>query len=347
MVVDCNNSETLSPMSDSIALFQDQLDALNQLYLGFNCTQEQMICPTIGEGDACPKLVDGVYGPRLICQGGNVIVLGFDRQFPFRGATMSAALGRLTRLGQLLIDDQGGGLSGTIPTQIGLLGSLTTLDLCCNDLSGTVPTQLARLTSLRWLGLHGNRLSGSIPEAVAGMPSLRGVRFYNNQLSGAVARFVGIGADNDSSCELVSVENPRVDRNCFSECATARCCATCCGEKLCQMTTKTSTISMTMRNMTTTNFVASSVLLSSTPQKVQQQFPLAIVLGVLGVLAFLIVLILIIVIVMRRRRRQRLAAATQQQQKPQSIVDSVKSTSDYAAVTIARDNYDVGNVDWN
>ena len=54
-------------------------------------------------------------------------------------------------------------LSGTIPTELGELGSLTGLDFGLNELSGTIPTELGALTSLTVLSLYENQLSGTIP----------------------------------------------------------------------------------------------------------------------------------------------------------------------------------------
>merc|ERR1712085_179560 len=55
------------------------------------------------------------------------------------------------------------GLTGGVPTQLGLLTDLTNLILEKNDLTGGVPTQLGLLTSLQSLQLQDNDLSGSLP----------------------------------------------------------------------------------------------------------------------------------------------------------------------------------------
>jgi hypothetical protein len=63
----------------------------------------------------------------------------------------------------------GQGLSGTIPTQMGLYS--TTLDQGVafhdNAISGTVPTELGELTGLPMLALQGNSISGSLPTQLA------------------------------------------------------------------------------------------------------------------------------------------------------------------------------------
>ena len=50
------------------------------------------------------------------------------------------------------------GLSGTLPTQIGLLTSLTILELQGNLLSGTIPTQLIQLTKLTTCSLTNTQV---------------------------------------------------------------------------------------------------------------------------------------------------------------------------------------------
>lgn len=55
------------------------------------------------------------------------------------------------------------GLSGTIPPELGDLGTLAYLDLNGNKLTGPIPAELGRLASLGTLSLRGNDLDGPIP----------------------------------------------------------------------------------------------------------------------------------------------------------------------------------------
>jgi hypothetical protein len=61
-------------------------------------------------------------------------------------------------------------LSGAVPTELGLLTVLGTLNLASNDLSGAVPTELGLLTALRTLSLAGNSLSGALPSELGLIP---------------------------------------------------------------------------------------------------------------------------------------------------------------------------------
>ena len=114
------------------------------------------------------------------------------------------------------------GLSGALPTELGLLSSLTHLNLCkcgrllgvlfrfssiflthnfpChsnnqtvnNDLSGTVPTQITQLTGLVNLILMNNpRLTGNPLTTLSSMPSLRGLQLYNCDFGGTLPTELG------------------------------------------------------------------------------------------------------------------------------------------------------------
>ena len=54
-------------------------------------------------------------------------------------------------------------LTGTLPTELGLLTLLTGLDFAFNYLTGEIPTELGRLTHLISLDLNSNDFEGTIP----------------------------------------------------------------------------------------------------------------------------------------------------------------------------------------
>ena len=88
------------------------------------------------------------------------------------------------------------GLSGTLPTEIGLLGyderfsvealraNLHTLRLSSCAFSGTLPTQIGRLTELRTLRIDDNQLSGSLPTELGQLTKLETLDVYDNQWEG-------------------------------------------------------------------------------------------------------------------------------------------------------------------
>jgi len=90
------------------------------------------------------------------------------------------------------------GYSGSIPTQWGLLTSVTLLDLGRNSLSKRVPTQLGSLRQLQWSSYEGyglftsNMLDGSLPSELGAWTGLTKVfDVQMNQLSGALPSELG------------------------------------------------------------------------------------------------------------------------------------------------------------
>eukprot|EP00300_Choanocystis_sp_HF-7_P007665 c15434_g1_i1.p1 GENE.c15434_g1_i1~~c15434_g1_i1.p1 ORF type:complete len:903 (+),score=163.92 c15434_g1_i1:51-2759(+) len=80
----------------------------------------------------------------------------------------------------------GQGLSGTIPTQVGLLTNLMYWDLLENDLTGTIPSQVGKLTNLMYWDLSSNALSGTLPTSIGLMTSLEFCDLYLNEFTGTV-----------------------------------------------------------------------------------------------------------------------------------------------------------------
>ena len=66
----------------------------------------------------------------------------------------------------------GSSLTGTLPSELGLLTALTKLYLVDNALSGVLPTELGLLTALVELILDGNSLTGSLPTELGLLTSL-------------------------------------------------------------------------------------------------------------------------------------------------------------------------------
>jgi hypothetical protein len=76
-------------------------------------------------------------------------------------------------------------LTGVIPTEIGNLKHLVSLDLSLNDLSGPLPVFPNKITSELSLSLDGNSLTGLIPESY-GLLTEGNFRLHMNYLSGDV-----------------------------------------------------------------------------------------------------------------------------------------------------------------
>ena len=55
-----------------------------------------------------------------------------------------------------------GGLSSTIPTEVGTMTNLVFMDFDFNALTGPLPTELYLLTNLNQLDLNDNQLTGNV-----------------------------------------------------------------------------------------------------------------------------------------------------------------------------------------
>ena len=102
----------------------------------------------------------------------------------WHGVTVSD--GRVTGLS--LLSNQ---LTGTIPSELGKLSSLTWLQLLDNQLTGTIPPELGMLSSLTFLALSANQLTGPIPPELGQLSSLEGLRLSENALTGPIPPELG------------------------------------------------------------------------------------------------------------------------------------------------------------
>ena len=83
-----------------------------------------------------------------------------------------------------------GGLAGTLPPELGNLGSLRSLWIGGNQstgqLTGTLPPELGNLANLRQLYFHGNRLTGEIPSELGNLANLTTLWLDSNRLTGEI-----------------------------------------------------------------------------------------------------------------------------------------------------------------
>jgi Leucine-rich repeat (LRR) protein len=117
-------------------------------------------------------------------------------------------------------------LTGSVPTELGLLTTLLVLDLEHNSLAGRVPDQLCDLANLevltlgfndltgplpacRWsnmfeMQLKNNTFTGTIPAEFCRMPKLLSLILDNNQLKGKMPTCTG---DDWQSIELLGLSD--------------------------------------------------------------------------------------------------------------------------------------------
>ena len=123
---------------------------------------------------------------------GRVVAINLSSQFmsslKLRG-TMPSELGSLTNLRTL--DLLGNQLTGSIPVELGSLTNLTHLDLRHNQLTGEIPTELGSLVNLRVLTLSSNQLTGWIPRELEHLSNLQSLELWGNELDGGIPTELG------------------------------------------------------------------------------------------------------------------------------------------------------------
>jgi len=90
-----------------------------------------------------------------------------------------------------VINLQGYGLNGNIPTSIGNFSQLYYLRLSFNQLTGSIPSTIGNLHQLWLLYLHFNNLSGPIPDTLGNLPNLQYLYLRGNNLSGSIPSSLG------------------------------------------------------------------------------------------------------------------------------------------------------------
>lgn len=115
-------------------------------------------------------------------------------------------------------------LSGTIPSDIGLLTNLVSLSLSDSSLTGTIPQELGNLTDLQRLWLSGNGLEGQIPSSLNNLSLLEVAEFHNNYFSGAMPSGV-CDAIASNDYELKSLTSDCLDSQ--VQCDSPFCCTKC------------------------------------------------------------------------------------------------------------------------
>ena len=103
-------------------------------------------------------------------------------------------------------------LSGSIPSELGNLSSLESLDLSYNQLNGSIPSELSNLSSLKGLDLSYNQLSGSIPPDLGNLSNLVDLWLLFNELSGSIPSELG----NLASLDFLNISNNQLS-GCYPE----------------------------------------------------------------------------------------------------------------------------------
>ncbi|GJT17096.1 kinase-like domain-containing protein [Tanacetum coccineum] len=82
-------------------------------------------------------------------------------------------------------------LFGSLPSSVGSLVGLTTLNLAANQFKGKIPTTIGKLQKLQLLALHRNQFSGPIPNAIGNLSLLNNLYLISNKLEGHIPSSLG------------------------------------------------------------------------------------------------------------------------------------------------------------
>jgi len=130
-------------------------------------------------------------------------------------------LRNLTKIVELWLDGNSD-ISGTIPSDIGLLTNLMSLSITHCDLWGQIPTEIGKLTLMEQMWFYGNWLSGSIPTEIVGLPNLKILGLEDNNITDVAMPqglcekdMIALSADCGGEYDLV-------------ECSCCTCCESPC-----------------------------------------------------------------------------------------------------------------------
>ena len=92
-------------------------------------------------------------------------------------------------------------MEGNIPSSIGNLANLKSLELSFNKLNGTIPSEIGKLSKLELLALNGNNLNGKIPSSIGDLSALKELHLSSNKLNGVIPTPIG----NLAKLEILNV----------------------------------------------------------------------------------------------------------------------------------------------
>jgi len=124
----------------------------------------------------------------ILCEGKKVVRI--ELVWNALTGSIPSELGLLSDLKSLNLSNNSHrgsiGLTGSIPSELGQLSSLRVLHLDSNSLTGSIPSELGRLSSLKVLQLSGNDLESNIPTQLGQLTNLKHLMLSGNDLTGCV-----------------------------------------------------------------------------------------------------------------------------------------------------------------
>ena len=116
-------------------------------------------------------------------------------------------IGFLTRLNVWFMFGTGtdrGNIAGTLPSEVGNLQELQTINIGGQILSGEIPNEFYGIKSLQVVNINFNNFEGTISTELGLLTKLKGLFASDNQLSGSIPKSIG---------QLTELENLQLSRN--------------------------------------------------------------------------------------------------------------------------------------
>jgi Leucine-rich repeat (LRR) protein len=152
------------------------------------------------------------------------------------GGTIPFEIGLLTSL--TVLDLARNNIGGSVPSTIGLLASMQDLRLFDNNLVGPLPTEIGQLVEMQHLATTANALTGNIPE-LGSMSKLTFLDLRDNQFTGELPS----GLEGLSSLLFLYLFNVEVNGTLpTSLCSTLQDARIDCGELVCSCCTSASEV---------------------------------------------------------------------------------------------------------
>ncbi|CAB9513465.1 Leucine Rich Repeat [Seminavis robusta] len=154
----------------------------------------------------CPGLDIEAFLPEVTRNMHNLETLVLGGWKPGRLTSIPSEVGKLTNLATLNL--KGFQHNGPIPSEMGLLTQLTNLNLQRSSISGTLPKELSKMSQLEFLNLQSNKLEGKVLEqgVLHLLNKLQLLQIRDNLFSGSLPTEVGLW----SSLEILSLQNTKI-----------------------------------------------------------------------------------------------------------------------------------------
>ena len=134
------------------------------------------------------NLLTGVIPESLWENLSKMEVFITEKQKVLNGA-ISPAIGRWSNLRVFKINDMNSNVTGSIPTEVGLLTSLVQFKTSQSNMASTLPSELGLLTNMFELALSRNGYTGTVPTELALLTNLEELYMQSTWLSGDMSHF--------------------------------------------------------------------------------------------------------------------------------------------------------------